>query len=65
MKIQIKSLEKKHLNNSNDWENHKLGDYSLSLLKDGTHGTHADTEDGQLHRRIGRLYVTTQVFSKS
>ena len=29
------------------WEQRKLGE-SLTLLKDGTHGTHADTDDGPL-----------------
>ena len=31
----------------NDWEQRKLGDV-LSLLKDGTHGTHRDAESGPL-----------------
>ena len=30
-----------------DWEQRKLGE-SLSFLKDGTHGTHADADDGPL-----------------
>ena len=32
---------------TNDWEQRKLGDV-LSLLKDGTHGTHRDAESGPL-----------------
>ena len=32
---------------ADDWEQRKLGE-SLTLLKDGTHGTHADTDDGPL-----------------
>ncbi len=32
---------------SDDWEQRKLGE-SLSFLKDGTHGTHADAVDGPL-----------------
>ena len=32
---------------NNDWEQRKLGEL-LSFLKDGTHGTHADVDDGPL-----------------
>lgn len=32
---------------SDDWEQRKLGEL-LSFLKDGTHGTHADADDGPL-----------------
>ena len=32
---------------SDDWEQRKLGEL-LSFLKDGTHGTHADVDDGPL-----------------
>lgn len=32
---------------TDDWEQRKLGE-SLSFLKDGTHGTHADADDGPL-----------------
>ena len=32
---------------TNDWEQRKLGEL-LSFLKDGTHGTHADVDDGPL-----------------